>query len=337
MSSELILIGCFFVGILDLYSFFTESAGGNLAGSLMVALASLVAERKAQRASLLTEMGKDKQSTTSSGKGGKAKKRMDQARVLPGCRRPVHLPILELGRAEPQPGLISPELPAEAVVAVGGGGGAAVKSEQVQPLMLLVQEGTEEEERVKIPAVDAADIPPHVHVHVHADGEQESGSDSIEEDDLSEAGLGYLHPLYPSSHQHLYSNTSSEAGSSSPDHDDDESRNHDLIRAYAHAEAEQATHSQEESDAADEGELRLPDALILFYPVLNFCLTPSPSRSVHMADPILPLGIFTSVADAYMPSADTDPSRVCMYACMDLNSIFSISVLKETGFAYTSL
>jgi len=28
-----------------------------------------------------------------------------------------------------------------------------------------------------------------------------------------------------------------------------------------------------------------------------------------MADPILPLGIFTAVADAYMPSLTTDPSR----------------------------
>ena len=43
--------------------------------------------------------------------------------------------------------------------------------------------------------------------------------------------------------------------------------------------------------------------------MLNFCLTPSPSRSVHMADPILPLGIFNTVAAAYMPALDTDPSR----------------------------
>ena len=28
-----------------------------------------------------------------------------------------------------------------------------------------------------------------------------------------------------------------------------------------------------------------------------------------MADPILPLSIFTAVADAYMPSLTTDPSR----------------------------
>lgn len=123
--------------------------------------------------------------------------------------------------------------------------------------------------------------------------------------------------------------------------------------AEAEAEGDEHGHGHddegEEEEGGGEGELaplRMPDVLVLFYPVLNFCLSPSPSRvstgvtscnvcepvaafdsitptdgsvspppplpqqSVHMADPILPLGMFTTVADAYLPTHDTDPTRV---------------------------
>jgi hypothetical protein len=38
------------------------------------------------------------------------------------------------------------------------------------------------------------------------------------------------------------------------------------------------TDDEEEEGEEDWALLRMPDAVVLFYPVLNFCLSPSPSR-----------------------------------------------------------
>ena len=35
------------------------------------------------------------------------------------------------------------------------------------------------------------------------------------------------------------------------------------------------------------------------YPALNFSLSPSPSRAVHLCDPILPFGVLTAITKAY--------------------------------------
>lgn len=33
-------------------------------------------------------------------------------------------------------------------------------------------------------------------------------------------------------------------------------------------------------------------------------------QAVHMSDPVLPLGVVTTVTEAYLPTKDTDPSKV---------------------------
>lgn len=65
------------------------------------------------------------------------------------------------------------------------------------------------------------------------------------------------------------------------------------------------------SSSEDAGEeLRVPDAMALFYPVLNFSLSPSPSRVVHISDPVLPLGVLTTITRAYIPKHVHDPTKV---------------------------
>lgn len=64
------------------------------------------------------------------------------------------------------------------------------------------------------------------------------------------------------------------------------------------------------SSSEDAEELRVPDAMALFYPVLNFSLSPSPSRVVHISDPVLPLGVLTTITRAYIPKHVHDPTKV---------------------------
>lgn len=61
----------------------------------------------------------------------------------------------------------------------------------------------------------------------------------------------------------------------------------------------------------------LPCALVLFYPALNFALSPSPSRAVHLCDPILPLGVVTAITKAFVPPHVKDPSKVTPHTTQD--------------------
>lgn len=61
---------------------------------------------------------------------------------------------------------------------------------------------------------------------------------------------------------------------------------------------------------AIEAEERTPDGLFLAYPILNLRLTPTPSRTLFMMDPILPMNVLLQCRSVYLPSqcdANRDP------------------------------
>lgn len=47
--------------------------------------------------------------------------------------------------------------------------------------------------------------------------------------------------------------------------------------------------------------IRTPDALVLAYPSLNLNVVPSPSRALHLNDPLIPMGLMLTLANAYKP------------------------------------
>jgi len=47
--------------------------------------------------------------------------------------------------------------------------------------------------------------------------------------------------------------------------------------------------------------LPVPDALTMAFPALNLNEAPGPSRALHLNDPLVPVGLLTTVADAYFP------------------------------------
>ena len=61
---------------------------------------------------------------------------------------------------------------------------------------------------------------------------------------------------------------------------------------------------------AIQEKVRIPDGLVLAYPILNLRLTPTPSRALHMIDAVLPMNLLLQCRSLYLPShcdADTDP------------------------------
>jgi acetyl esterase len=46
-----------------------------------------------------------------------------------------------------------------------------------------------------------------------------------------------------------------------------------------------------------------PDALTMAFPALNLNEAPGPSRALHLNDPLVPVGLLTTVSDAYFPQA----------------------------------
>lgn len=49
--------------------------------------------------------------------------------------------------------------------------------------------------------------------------------------------------------------------------------------------------------------IQMPSGILLSYPVFNLSTSPSPSRALHLNDPILPFGLMVASLQAYVPSA----------------------------------
>ena len=49
--------------------------------------------------------------------------------------------------------------------------------------------------------------------------------------------------------------------------------------------------------------LPIPDVLTMAFPALNLNEAPGPSRALHLNDPLVPVGLLTTVADAYFPES----------------------------------
>ncbi len=50
---------------------------------------------------------------------------------------------------------------------------------------------------------------------------------------------------------------------------------------------------------------------MLIYPALNLNPFPSPSRAMHMNDPLVPHRLLTLLANAYAPDGEISPSKPC--------------------------
>lgn len=50
-----------------------------------------------------------------------------------------------------------------------------------------------------------------------------------------------------------------------------------------------------------EEEVPVPDGLVLCYPALNLNSSPSPSRALHLGDPLIPISLLIGLANAYVP------------------------------------
>lgn len=77
-----------------------------------------------------------------------------------------------------------------------------------------------------------------------------------------------------------------------------------------------------ENVAPVDGELPLPLGLVLAYPVVNTCPTVSPSRMVHMGDPLLRFNVLLALNEMYV-------GKHCCYTNMYLSPVLAPSKLLE--------
>lgn len=230
----------------------TESAGGNLAAALLVAVGSALQLREAHALAIAS-------GGCCAGGGKKTKK----GGPYPS---PAHHP--GLASLEANPSAIFRGLSCQSLASCVGEGGDGEEEEALRrasSVLAAVGEGgvgllllpEQEEEQVEAEAeAERPGTPPTMER-----GDTKEEGTAVE----AEAPSTPVKGAQQAGGEGTGSGTSSEASSPTSE------------------SAAEAAGGEEADDEEEEGEedwalLRMPDAVVLFYPVLNFCLSPSPSR-----------------------------------------------------------